>query len=147
MEDRWVYKPGLEGYLTVEASILFPIILFFLISLFQIAIFQYDRCLMEQNLAVVALRGSLMNVDTQAQEAAILAAEQELYTEQMIGFLNTSFGYRIAKGTVMVQKSGKLLLPTAFSSAINRTYKIAKPDPVTIGRWVRKLRVKKEDTT
>jgi hypothetical protein len=49
-----------NGYFTVEAALILPIVLWVFLFLIYQMLFQYDRCLLEQNTGMVALRGSVM---------------------------------------------------------------------------------------
>lgn len=129
-----------NAYLTVEAAMVFPLVLFFLVELMQIAIFQYDRCLMEQNLAVIALRGGDILKDNKAAEDVILIAEQDMYTDQYMGFRQQEFGYEIAGNAITVNKRGKVTFPTFQKHSIQRTYEIQKPKGVEMRRLLRKMK-------
>lgn len=53
------------GYFTVEAALLFPFVMGVILLVIYMFFFQYDRCLMEQSAAVLAMRGcTLQIVDT-----------------------------------------------------------------------------------
>ncbi len=47
-----------EGYFTLEATLLFPIIIVVYLGVFYMGFYQYDRCIAEQNLQSVILQGS-----------------------------------------------------------------------------------------
>jgi len=47
-----------EGYFTLEATLLFPIIIVVYLGVFYMGFYQYDRCIAEQNLRSVVLQGS-----------------------------------------------------------------------------------------
>ncbi len=51
-----VKKKGLNGYLTVEASLILSMVLFLYLSLIQSFLWIYDRCVLEQNLAIMVVR-------------------------------------------------------------------------------------------
>ena len=56
-ENGHNYKPA-NAYMTVEASMVFVIALFMIVFVIQMWLFSYNRCVMEQNAALLAIRGS-----------------------------------------------------------------------------------------
>lgn len=46
------------GYMTVEATLIIPLVMYVCISILYLGIFQYDRCLMRQDAYRAALQGS-----------------------------------------------------------------------------------------
>lgn len=53
-----IRKKELSGYFTVEASLILPMVLLFLVTMLFLAIYSYDRCMLEQCAYEAALRGS-----------------------------------------------------------------------------------------
>lgn len=51
-------QEALEGYFTVEATMVMVLVLYVCISVICLGFFQYDRCLMQQDAYRAALRGS-----------------------------------------------------------------------------------------
>lgn len=47
-----------DGYMTVEATLIIPMVLYICISIVYIGFFQYDRCVMKQDAYRAALAGS-----------------------------------------------------------------------------------------
>lgn len=146
MERSGAVMERVEGYLTVEASMLFPLVLYFLLALFEVAIFQYDRCLMEQDLARLAVWGASMEFTNEEAQEALLSLESRIYKEQYIAFADEKLGYEIGAGKVKVSKSGQIGLPSVFLGRANRTYEVAKPSQTTVSRLYRMMG-KKDGTT
>lgn len=71
MISRFAYEPN--AYFTVEAAIVFPIVLSTVLFVIYTMFFQYDRCLLEQDIGVIALRGAAMQIN----DKEILADEIE----------------------------------------------------------------------
>ena len=57
-----------NGYFTVEASLIFPIVLLFTVMMIFLAFYSYDRCVLEQSAYEAALRGTGNHIKS-AQEA------------------------------------------------------------------------------
>ena len=53
------YKAYARAYFTVEAVLLFPVILMVYLALFYLAFYQYDRCVAEQCLRLSLLQGTM----------------------------------------------------------------------------------------
>lgn len=57
-------KVSARAYFTVEAALLFPVILTVYLALFYLAFYQYDRCVAEQCLRLSLLQGTRTNGET-----------------------------------------------------------------------------------
>lgn len=57
-----------KGYFTVEAALVFPMVLLFTVMMIFLAFYSYDRCILEQSAYEAALRGTGNHI-TSAQEA------------------------------------------------------------------------------
>ena len=51
-----VGEQKISAYMTVEASLVMPMVLFFYLFLIELCLFMYDRCLLEQDMAVLCIR-------------------------------------------------------------------------------------------
>ena len=47
-----------EGYLTLEAALILPMLIAAILFVIYMLVFQYNRCLLEQDLGAMALWGS-----------------------------------------------------------------------------------------
>ncbi|MBR1703689.1 MAG: hypothetical protein IJ716_17385 [Lachnospiraceae bacterium] len=61
----------MDGYFTVEAALLFPFVTGVILLVIYMLFWEYDRCLMEQSTAMLALRGCTLQIT----EEKYLAAE------------------------------------------------------------------------
>lgn len=74
-----------EGYFTVEAALIFPMVLLFTVMMIFLAFYSYDRCILEQSAYEAALRGTgnhIKNVQSaynQAYEAAGRLVDGKLF--------------------------------------------------------------------
>ncbi len=57
----------LNGYMTIEAALLMPIVWFLMFFLIFAGFFQYDRCIAEQDSKIIALRASVMREKDEAE--------------------------------------------------------------------------------
>lgn len=58
----------LQAYFTVEAALLFPLCLFILMITVLLFLFQYDRCLMEQDVGILALYAGTLDIQYSSAE-------------------------------------------------------------------------------
>lgn len=74
-----------NGYFTVEASLIFPMVLLFTVMMIFLAFYSYDRCVLEQSAYEAALRGTGNHIKSaqeaydKAYEAAGRLVEEELF--------------------------------------------------------------------
>ena len=74
-----------NGYFTVEAALIFPMVLLFTVMMIFLAFFSYDRCVLEQSAYEAALRGtgnhikSAQEAYTEAYEAAGRLVDEKLF--------------------------------------------------------------------
>lgn len=103
MKKRWL---GAGGYLTVEASLIMPIVLYVCIAIIYLGFFQYDRCLMRQDAYRAALKGSsAFRDDNQRVFNTAYEKMEELASEK---YMATSCDYKITvqdKVSVLVEGS------------------------------------------
>lgn len=63
-----------NGYFTVEAALIFPMVLLFTVMMIFLAFYSYDRCVLEQSAYEAALRGTGNHIKS-AQEAYLSTYE------------------------------------------------------------------------
>ena len=74
-----------NGYFTVEASLLFPMVLLFTVMMIFLGFYSYDRCVLEQSAYEAALRGTGNHIKSaqeayeEAYEAAGRLVEEKLF--------------------------------------------------------------------
>lgn len=74
-----------NGYFTVEAALIFPMVLLFTVMMIFLAFYSYDRCVLEQSAYEAALRGTGNHIKNaqeayeQAYEAAGRLVEEKLF--------------------------------------------------------------------
>lgn len=74
-----------NGYFTVEASIIFPLVLLFTVMMIFLAFYSYNRCVLEQSAYEAALRGtgnhikSAQEAYSEAYEAAGRLVDEKLF--------------------------------------------------------------------
>ena len=101
-----------NAYLTVEAALVFPMVLGAVLFVVYMLLFQYDRCLFEQDLGAIALYGSLVrDSDTMGVKEKIQERVGKLYREKYAAWNITSLDASLNKNRFSVRGSGELSFP------------------------------------
>lgn len=141
-------KKRLNAYLTVEAALVFPIVLAVQLLTVYLFIFQYDRCLQNQDLGRLAVLGS----STQGKDKDELAKYLRSYStamnrEKYVAWEVETLELELAQNTVCAKGQGRLLL-TAPAWGIGgqkggwtakAEYELQRRQPVLIIRQYKKL--------
>lgn len=102
----------IDAYLTVEAALVLPIVFMVQILIIYLWFFQYDRCLMEQGMASIALRGCTLQMEDKTQIAQKLYQESEQMNAKNYLAWDVSHAEVVLKGSrVNVKQSGSLKFP------------------------------------
>lgn len=88
-------KKSMEGYFTVEAALLFPMILGVILFVIYSWFYQYDRCLMEMDTGTMALRG----------------CADEIYDEKYVAWEPGQAQLTRKQDTVRAERTGRLTFP------------------------------------
>ena len=144
---KHVVKEKENAYFTVEAALVFPMVLGVIVLLIYLAFFQYDRCLMEQDMGMLALRGcTIWAEDKEALMQELMEQADKVYMDKYIAWNGSEATIRLEKGTVEVRQEGTLRFP--FSSFIGSVegnwntmaeYENRRVKPVNFIRLYRKV--------
>jgi len=141
-------RKKVAGYFTVEAALIMPIVLSVIFVMMYLLFFQYNRCLMEMEMGIFALRGSLMQAETNEDRVELLGKlAMEEREEQYIGWNCGKLRWKLEKGTLKVEREGNQEFPFAkelWSADVNYENHILSP--VSVLRYYRKLVGGKDDT-
>lgn len=97
------------GYFTVEAAMVLPIVLFSIAFIIGLLIFQYNRCLMEQDVGTLALRGAgIQAVDPQDRMQKLMQQTHTADQKKYFGWENSAPDIKLEKGKVRVEQRGKM---------------------------------------
>lgn len=137
-----------NAYLTAEAALVMPIVIGVILFIIYMLLFQYDRCLLEQDLGAMALWGSrveyyeISDLEQMTQER-IAGMYRDKYAAWEITELHAS----LQRNTFAVKGAGQLTFPVPgwnFWSEENvwgsrADYSYNRLSPVTFIRLCRKL--------
>lgn len=101
-----------NAYLTVEAALVFPLVMGMILLVVYLLLFQYDRCLLEQDLGAMALWGGQVEEDdTAALEQRVQTRMAELYREKYVAWEFESLDANLNKNRFSVKGRGRLSFP------------------------------------
>ncbi len=100
------------GYMTVEVSLLFPVIMIAMVCMIFLSFYCYDRCIMEQCAYAAALRGSSNRfADTQEAYDETFAAAQELIEHKLFAVKQIHTTVRVSGLKVTVSYECEINMP------------------------------------
>lgn len=103
---------GADAYLTVEAALVLPIMITIILFIVYMLLFQYDRCLLEQDLGAMALWGSSVEEeDGKSLEEMARERMRALYKDKYAAWSFTSLEARLEKNRFAARGSAHLALP------------------------------------
>lgn len=130
---------GVEGYFTVEAALVLPMVLAEVVLIIYLLFFQYDRCLMEQDLGVLMFRGITMAGEDnrhKMEELEKYVAKQD--TEKYLVWDREDIKMKIERGILCVSQKGQMST-TGVRWDASRTYEGHFVSPVFLIRSVRRM--------
>lgn len=106
-------KIMLKGSVTIEASIIMPIIIIIIALLVYLSFFLYNRCIMTQMTYISALRGSLSEEDVVKTEQNIEMEEKELFGNKVLAIAKIHFDNKIKNTNITVTTNASMKFPFA----------------------------------
>lgn len=101
-----------NGYLTVEAAMVFPVVLAVQILIVYLLFFQYDRCLLNQDAARLVVLGCGEEERKKSELADYLReCSGELSQEKYAAWNMDSLKMEIMGNTICIEGSGRLRFP------------------------------------
>lgn len=102
----------IKAYFTVEAALVLPFAMGALLLTIFLFIFQYDRCLMEQDAGLLVLYAGTLEAED-GEEAALLINEKasEIYWDKYVAWEMEKLQVIWEKNEVRVEGEGKLTFP------------------------------------
>ena len=143
-----------KAYFTLEAAILYPVVLGVVMLMMYLLFFQYDRCLMEQDMGRAAVRGGSRWMQKK-EELNLQLQEKELFfdTEKYIAWESELPTWKLEKNLVTVEQIGRIPYPFSSVAGVPRywsakaTFQVKRSNPVEILRNYRRYQEKTEETT
>ncbi|MCI9438520.1 MAG: hypothetical protein HFH85_15430 [Lachnospiraceae bacterium] len=101
-----------NAYFTVEAALVFPLVISGILFVVYMLLFQYDRCLMEQDLGAMALWGSVAeSADSAVFEQKIQKRMAELYRDKYVAWRFTKLDAELDRNHFRTKGRGGISFP------------------------------------
>ncbi|MCI8801026.1 pilus assembly protein [Acetatifactor muris] len=101
-----------NAYLTVEAALVFPIVISVILLIVYMLIFQYDRCLLEQDLGAMALWGSRVETSSGvSMEELTRQRMAAMYRDKYAAWKITVLDASLERNCFSVKGAGQLTFP------------------------------------
>lgn len=137
---RFITGKKVKAYFTVEAAMVFPIVLWIILFVMRMMLFYYDRCLMEQDVASLFVKGMTLQVEDMKDLEDILSKEMAKQSEKRFVAWTLSEKYIvIQKGVVKANCEGKLNMGGRESWAAQVDYEGRRMQPTLFLRALRRL--------
>ena len=143
-----------RAYFTVEAAILYPVVLGVVMLMMYLLFFQYDRCLLEQDMGRAAVRGGSRWMQKK-EELNQQLQEKDLFfdTEKYIAWESELPTWKLEKNQVTVEQTGRMPYPFSAITGVPRywsakaSFQVNRNNPVEILRNYRRYQEETEETT
>ena len=144
-------KKSFEAYFTVEATLVLPLAMSAILLEVYLFCFQYDRCLMEQDMGSLILWCSEVRLENaytvKEQEEKIQNRAGEIYRDKYVAWELTAVDVQLEKNQISVVGRGQLAFPAPGWNLWNNiniwedeaTYENRSISPVFYIRQLRKL--------
>ena len=141
-------KHKIDGYFSVEAALVFPLIIGTILSLMYLGFYQYDRCMLEFDMAAIALAGCSCEDD---EKGAVLDKMErmaaEFSKEKYIAWEADDIHIEVNGNRVSASGGGNLHFPFGFliRKEINGVWEVVtayenkRLDPVAFVRGYKKI--------
>ena len=101
-----------NAYFTVEAALVFPVVISLLLFIIYMLFYQYDRCLLEQDMGAMALWGSLEEADNAGElEEKTRNRMRERYREKYMAWSFTELEAGLEQNRFSAKGAGSLTFP------------------------------------
>lgn len=136
-----------NAYFTVEAAMVMPMVIGIQILLLYLLIFQYNRCLTEQDIAALSVRANtLVGEDDWTLLERMKKGAQGIYQDKYTTWENQSPVMELKKNRIKIEQEGRLRFPFLNDEwsvenmwETNIAYEIKRVSPMKVVRNWRKL--------
>lgn len=144
-------RRGCKAYFTVEATLVLPLVISAILLDIYLFCFQYDRCLMEQDMGSLILWCSELRLEnagtSNEQGEKIQNRAGEIYRDKYVAWELTTVDVQLEKNRISVVGQGQLTFPVPGWNLWNDinlwkaevTYESRNVSPVFYIRQLRKL--------
>lgn len=145
-----------NAYFTVEAACIFPVALGTVFFIVYMLLFQYNRCLMEQDLGALALWGSRVEAEgSEELHALIQKRTNEIYRDKYAAWEMLTLDVRLEHNQFAATGKGQLALPVTNIQFWDRNspweaeayYRFWRISPVDFVRLCNRIKAWRETAT
>lgn len=130
-----------RAYFTVEAAVLYPVVLGVVILVMYLLFFQYDRCLLEQDMGRAAVRSGSRWMQKK-EELNRQLQEKDLFfdTEKYVAWESELPEWKLEKSQVTVEQTGRMPYPFSSVAGVPKywsakaTFQVHRNSPVDLLR-------------
>lgn len=110
----------IQAYFTVEAALVMPLVISVLTMTVFLFVYQYDRCLMEQDVGMLALyAGTLATEDMDEMTRLVSKRAAERYTDKYLFWTQTKIDINVRKDRVEIVGEGSTAIPLPEWNLLN----------------------------
>lgn len=110
-----------NAYFTVEAALILPLAISALLLVCFLVIFQYDRCLLEQDMGLLALYAGTVSAENEAETARLIENRAaELSREKYVAWETEKLRITVEKSGMRIEGRGRLTFPLPEWNLFNR---------------------------
>ncbi len=143
-----------NAYFTVEAALILPLVMSALLLVTFLVIFQYDRCLLEQDMGLLAVYAGTVRGESETETARLIRNRAaELSREKYVAWETEGLWITVEKGGVRIEGEGRLNFPLPEwnlfhrdnvweAKSLRRTVRVS---PVDFIRIYRRIQEETED--
>ena len=114
-------RKNYKAYFTVEAAVLYPIVLGVIVLMTYLLFFQYDRCLLEQDMGRAAVRsGSRWMQKKEELNRQLQEKDMFFDTEKYIAWESELPVWKLEKNQVTVEQTGRMPYPFSEITEVPR---------------------------
>lgn len=105
-------KRRVKAYFSVEAALILPVVFVLILFIVYLLCFQFNRCLMEQDMGILALRGAVMQTQDNGERADELGKiAEQMNSGKYLAWEMEEVNFTIGKGKVIVERLGQMKVP------------------------------------
>lgn len=102
---------GVKAYFTVEASLVMPVVIGSIIFVMGFLLFWYNRSLMEQDLSMLTIKGSQVNIDDPERFLGELRDwQRDNFSEKYYGWMREGITYSRERNMIKLSEKGRMIL-------------------------------------
>lgn len=140
-----------KAYFTVEAAILYPVVLGVVLLMMYLLFFQYDRCLLEQDMGRAAVRSGGRWMQKKEELNRQLQEKELLFdTEKYIAWESELPAWKLERSQVEVEQTGRMPYPFSVVVgvpqywSVKASFRVNRDSPVDILRKYQRQEITEE---